>query len=48
LCPELREEMDRKQPGLVSTLESKFRTIEALRGELLGEFMQMQGKRSAY
>jgi hypothetical protein len=44
LCPELKEEMTRKNPELVSKLESKFRTIERLRGELFGEFIQMQGE----
>jgi hypothetical protein len=48
LCPELKEEMARKNPDLVSTLEGKFRTIERLRGQLFGEFLQIQGKRDIH
>lgn len=48
LCPELREEMNRQDPGLVSLLERRFRELEALRGELLGEFMQARGSGSAF
>jgi hypothetical protein len=47
LCPELKEEMTRNHPSLVSTLESRFRTVEQLRAELLGEFIQVQGRRDA-
>jgi hypothetical protein len=43
LCPELKEEMIREDPGLVPLLESKYRDLEGLRGELLGEFIQSHG-----
>jgi hypothetical protein len=43
LCPELKEEMIREDPGLVSLLERKYRTLEQLRAELLGEFIKVHG-----
>lgn len=48
LCPELKEDIARKDDALVSMLESKFRILEELRGELLGEFIQSQGTGSTF
>lgn len=36
LCPDLENEMHGKSPGLVATLQAKFKTIEALRCRLTG------------
>ena len=44
LCPELKEDIARKDDALVSMLESKFRMLEELRGQLLGEFILIHEK----
>lgn len=43
LCPELKQEMIRKDPKLVSVLEKKFRELEELRAGLLRAFVQAGG-----
>ena len=47
LCSRLEEEMNGENPDLVGMLNRKFRMLERLRGELLGEYIQVQGKRGA-